>query len=74
VGIVNRRNAVLGWAAWQIGKRIARRKAKAAVPAIDSSTRRPNTSAILIALAAVAGAVWFWRRRGDDGSAESSEA
>jgi hypothetical protein len=74
VGIVNRRNALLGWAAWQVGKRIARRKAKSAVPAIDSRSKRPNTAAIVMALAAVAGAVWFWRQRDADGDGESSEA
>jgi hypothetical protein len=74
VGIVNRRNALLGWAAWQVGKRIARRKAKSAVPAIDSRSKRPNTAAIVMAVAAVAGAVWFWRQRDADGDGESSEA
>ena len=74
MGIVNRRNALLGWAAWQVGKRIARRKAKSAVPAIDSRSKRPNTAAIVMALAAVAGAVWFWRQRDADGDGESSEA
>jgi hypothetical protein len=74
VGIVNRRNALLGWAAWQVGKRIARRKAKSAVPAIDSRSKRPNTAAIVMALAAVAGAVWFWRQRDADRDGESSEA
>jgi hypothetical protein len=72
VGIVNRRNAVLGWAAWQIGKRFARRKAKAAVPAIDLESKRPNKAAMVAALAAIGGAVLFWRKR--SGDAESSEA
>jgi hypothetical protein len=71
VGIVNRRNAVLGWIAWQIGKRVARRKAKAAVPSIDTQSRRPNASAIVSALAAVGGALWFWRRRKGAGTESS---
>ena len=66
MGIVNRRNAVLGWAAWQVGKRFARRKAKAAVPAIDTESKRPNKPAVLSALAAAGGALWFWRRRRSD--------
>jgi hypothetical protein len=66
VGIVNRRNAVLGWAAWQVGKRFARRKAKAAVPAIDSESKRPNKPAVLSALVAAGAVLWFWRRHRSD--------
>ncbi len=75
MGIVNRRYAVLGWVAWQVGKRVAKRKARGAVPAVDRTTKRPNVPAIVVTLAAVlGGAVWFWRRRGrdDDTDAESS--
>jgi hypothetical protein len=71
VGIVNRRNAVLGWAAWQVGKRFARRKAKAAVPAIDTESKRPNKPAIVSAVAAAGGALWFWRRRKRDADADA---
>ena len=42
MGIVNRRNAVLGWAVWNVGKRFAKKKAKGAVPAVDTSTKRPK--------------------------------
>ena len=66
MGIVNRRNAVMGWAAWQVGKRVARRKAKSAVPAIDAETKRPNKPAIAAGLAALAGVLLFWRKKGDD--------
>lgn len=63
MGIVNRRNAVIGWATWQVGKRVARRKAKAAVPSVDRETKRPNRPAIAAALAAIGGALFFWRRK-----------
>jgi MYXO-CTERM domain-containing protein len=66
MGIVNRRNAALGWVAWQVGKRVARKKAKAAVPTVDRETKRPNKPAIAAALAAAGGAVFFWRRRRRD--------
>jgi hypothetical protein len=67
MGIVNRRNAVLGWAVWNVGKRFAKKKAKGAVPSIDAETKRPNASAtVLAALAAVGGALMFWRKRGGD--------
>jgi hypothetical protein len=67
VGIVNRRNAVLGWGVWQVAKRVGKRKAKGAVPKVEEG--RPNKSLIAVAGAAVAGAFAFlWSRRGaDDG-------
>jgi hypothetical protein len=64
--IVNRRNAMLGWATWQVGKRVAKRKARSAVPSVDSETKRPNKPAIAAALATVAGALFFWRRKRRD--------
>jgi hypothetical protein len=66
MGILNKRNAVLGWVVWQVGKRFARKKAKDAMPGRVDDTKRPNKGAIVSALAAVGGAVWFWRRRRDD--------
>ena len=67
MSIVNRRNAVMGWAAWQVGKRLAKRKAKDAVPKVDLDERRPNKGAIALFAAAVGGIVFFWRRRRADG-------
>lgn len=61
MGIVNRRNAVLGWGAWKLGKRVVKRKAKDAAPSVEGG--RPNKSAIAVALAGVAGALTFWRKR-----------
>jgi hypothetical protein len=64
MGIVNRRNAVLGWAVWKVGKRTAKRKAQGAKPAIEGG--RPNRSLIGISaagLASTAGALAFWRKR-----------
>ena len=64
MGIVNKRNAVLGWGVWQVGKLAAKRKAKQAVPGRVDDSMRPNKGAVVSALAAVGGALWFWRRRG----------
>jgi hypothetical protein len=64
MGIVNRRNAVLGWATWQIAKSVAARKAKAAVPGVNEK-RRPNKAAIAAVLAGVGAAVVFWRKKSD---------
>jgi hypothetical protein len=69
MGIVNRRNAVLGWAVWSVGKRVAKRKAKGAVPTVDPETKRPNKPAIIAAVGALGGALMFWRKKSSgDGS------
>lgn len=69
--MINRRNAVLGWAAWQVGKRILKQKAKAAAPGTVEGTRRPNATAILLAALAAGAVAWFWLRSGGD---EASDA
>jgi LPXTG-motif cell wall-anchored protein len=68
MGVLNKRNAVLGWAAWQVGKRVMKLKAREAVPGRVDDTRRPNKGAIAAGLAAIGGALFFWRRRRDSGS------
>lgn len=61
MGIVNRRNAVLGWGIWKLGKRAAKRKAKSAVPSSGGgSTKKPL---LAVGLAGLAGALTFWRKR-----------
>jgi hypothetical protein len=67
VGIFNRRNAAVGWLAWAVGKRVVKKKAKSAVPAIDPESKKPNKSAMALLVAGAAGALTFWRKRsGDD--------
>jgi hypothetical protein len=67
VGVFNRRNAAVGWVTWLVGKRVLKKKAKGAVPSIDSGTKKPNKSAIALLIAGAAGALTFWRKRsGDD--------
>lgn len=66
MGLMNKRNALLGWTVWQVGKRMAKRKAKAAVPGRVDDSMRPNKGAIATGLAAVGGALWFLRRRRAD--------
>ena len=60
MSIVNRRNAILGWGVWQVGKAQAKRKAKQATAPKE---KRRGKAAILPAVAAAGGALWFWRRR-----------
>jgi hypothetical protein len=69
MGMFNKRNAVLGWTVWQVGKRFARKKARAAAPGRTGDSMRPNKGAIATGLAAVGGALWFWRKRRSDDDA-----
>ena len=63
--MLNKRFALLGWLTWQVGKRFARKKARAAVPSVEEG--RPNKGLIVSALAAVAAVLFFWRHRRHDG-------
>jgi hypothetical protein len=67
MAIVNRRNAVLGWTVWKVAKRVAKRKAKDAVPTIDTETKRPNKPLVFAFLGALGGLLWFKCRRGGEG-------
>jgi hypothetical protein len=62
MGIVNRRNAVFGWAVWEAVKYAARQKARMAVPTVDTQTKRPNKSAVLVAVVTVAGLAMLVRK------------
>jgi len=66
MALLNKRNAVLGWTVWKVGKRLAKRKAKDAVPGRVDDSMRPNKSAIATGLATLGGVLWFWRRRRND--------
>jgi hypothetical protein len=63
MGIVNRRNAVVGYLVVKGGKQLVRIKAKQAKPGTVSGTHRPNKSAIASGVAALGGALLIWRRR-----------
>lgn len=66
MSIVNRRNAVLGWGVWTIGKNIAKRKAKSAARPVEGG--RPNKPFWALAIAGTVGALTFWRRHRDSAS------
>jgi hypothetical protein len=69
VSIINRRNAVLGWGVWKVGKHIvvvgtksvAKDKAKKAAPSVEGG--RPNKPMIAMSVAGLAGALAAWRKR-----------
>ena len=58
MGIVNRRNAIVGWAVLKVGKRAAKKKAQ--------EVTVPNAragGAVAGALAAITGVLLFWRKK-----------
>jgi hypothetical protein len=61
VSIVNRRNAVMGWAVWKVAKRVGKKKARGAAPTVEDG--KPNKSLVAVVLAAAAGAAAFLRGR-----------
>jgi hypothetical protein len=66
MSIINRRNAVIGFLAWEGAKVVAKRKAKQAIPGVEG--RRPNKAAFVATAAAVAGGLLFWRWWQENGS------
>ena len=61
MGILNKRNAVVGWIAVKVGKRVLKQKAAGAVPSAKTG------GAAAGALAAIGGVLFFWRRKRDSG-------
>ena len=64
MSILNRRNALVGWLAVKVGKRVAKKKASDAVPSAKTGGVAAG------ALAAIGGALLFWRKRSGGGSEE----
>lgn len=69
MGIVNRRNAVLGWAVWKLAKQGGKMKAREAVPGHGDHAGL-NKPAIATIAAAVGGALVFWRKKSGEAAAE----
>jgi hypothetical protein len=69
MGIVNRRNAVLGWAVWKVATNVAKSKAKRAVPGDAGKPSLVKRVAVVgLGFAAATGAALvFWRKKNDDG-------
>jgi len=66
MSIFNKRNAVTGWLTWIVAKRVLKKKARDAVPGTVEGSKRPNKGAIATAVAAIMGALWFWRKKSSD--------
>jgi hypothetical protein len=65
MGIINRRNAILGWGVWKVFKAFGKQKAKQAVPGTGGHAGL-NKGAIASMLAAIGATLWFWRKKSDD--------
>lgn len=48
--VFNRRNAVMGYVAWQGWKKVIKMKARSTVPSVDPETKKPNKSALALAV------------------------
>ena len=62
MSILNRRNAVVGWLVTKVAKSVVKRKAAKAAPSAKTG------GAAAGALAAVTGALLFWKKRAGSGS------
>jgi hypothetical protein len=61
VSVINRRNAVMGWAVWKVAKRVGKKKARGAAPSVERG--KPNKSLVAVVVAAAAGAFAVLRGR-----------
>ena len=76
MSIINRRNAMVGWATWTLLKRTAAMKAKRAAPksSDDSGSKGKKAVRAGAAVAAAAGLVLFWRAKKRDSTDHDSLA
>jgi hypothetical protein len=70
VGIINRRNAVIGWGVWKVLKAFGKQKAKTVVPGPGDHAGL-NKGAIASMLAAAGGVLWLWRKKSADHASQS---
>jgi len=75
MSIVNRRNALIGWATWTTVKRVAAMKAKRAVPSGNGGSEskqgkkkqgKKKAVKLVAVVAAAGGAVAFWKAKHRD--------
>jgi len=71
MSIVNRRNAMIGWATWTTVKRVAAMKAKRAAPSRDQGSKqgkrgKKKAVKLVAVVAAAGGAVAFWKAKHRD--------
>ena len=77
MSIINRRNALIGWATWSVVKRAAAIKAKRAVPTPSEgggSSKGKKAVKVGAILAAAAGAAMVWKAKHRDSTDHDSFA
>ena len=79
MSIVNRRNALIGWATWSVGKNlakihIAKKKAKGVIPSRERGGSKKKAVKVIAVVATVAGAAAFWKARHGDSTDHDSVA
>ena len=68
MSIINRRNAIFGWLAWNVAKQFGKRQASSRFRGGgDHAARNGVSAAVAAGIAATVGALIFWRRRRDAG-------
>jgi hypothetical protein len=69
MGIINRRNAVLGWGVWKVEK-LREAEGPRRCPGTGEHAGL-NKGAIASMLAAAGGVLWFWRKKSDQATPSS---
>lgn len=69
MSIINRRNAIFGWLAWNVAKQMGKRQASKRLSGGGDghATRNGVSAAVAAGIAASVGALVFWRRRRETG-------
>ena len=71
MSILNRRNAILGWAVWEGSKRFAKLKARGVTPSRGGSNKSLLAFSVAgVSVAGIVGALTFWRKH-QNSAAES---
>jgi hypothetical protein len=77
MSIFNRRNALIGWAAWSVGKQAMKLKARGVVPSSSGKSKSGSAKKAVTAvavLAAAGGALAFWKAKHGDSTDHDSVA
>ena len=62
MSVFNRRNALMGWAAWTVVKQVAKRKARQGMSTDVGGRRLVIPAAAAAATATIVGALLLWRK------------
>jgi hypothetical protein len=71
--ILTKRNAVLGWLTWKVGKGVAKKKAKGVVPGKSQGASGKRKAGVFAGIAAAVGGLAILKKKRKGGGAEPSE-